>query len=544
MASGCAAGRALGSGAGMGPAEAKDEAYGLFVIALSHEMRGNAAAAEFGYRKVAGLDSAALHVRYLAANLALQRGGTAEALADIRYVVARDTVADYFSLYGAVLYRLKRYEEAALAYETALKLEPADPRLKEVLAVLCQNLGRAGRAASLYRELMEEHGEPWHAERLARLYLESKEPERALRLIEGMLGSDPSSAKARVLLSGLAQSLPPDSAAAVYRRVIGPLPAAPDLKRDFAAWLIRQERMAEAADLYGEITASGGDNLDRKTYGVLCAHLQRFEKAVELLRPLMAEKPDEDIAYYLGNALLGLKDYEGASECFARAISFDSTNASAWINRGVSFMRRNRNDSAAVVFRSAEGRFPRDAYLNFLAGMAYGSEKRYDKAVEQYRAALAKSPDNMEILFSLAAASERSGDFDAAESLFLGILARDSLNAQVLNYLGYMYADKGLKLDSAAAYILRALSRDPENGAYLDSYGWVLFRQGRIAEAEGYVDRALKAGEKDAVIYEHMAEIQEALGRPAAALEFWRKALESDPENERARNAVSAGGKK
>ena len=80
--------------------------------------------------------------------------------------------------------------------------------------------------------------------------------------------------------------------------------------------------------------------------------------------------------------------------------------------------------------------------------------------------------------------------------------------------------------------IKKALEKDPENGAYLDSYGWVLFKLGKMDQAEKKIRKALESLDSDAVVSEHLGDILQAKGRRRQAREYWKKALELDPENE------------
>ena len=79
---------------------------------------------------------------------------------------------------------------------------------------------------------------------------------------------------------------------------------------------------------------------------------------------------------------------------------------------------------------------------------------------------------------------------------FQRLLTLDPENALALNYLGYMLADRGIRLAEAETLIARALKSEPENGAYLDSMGWVYYRQGRFSKAMEYIDRAVAVEEK------------------------------------------------
>src|ERR1039457_1974119 len=75
--------------------------------------------------------------------------------------------------------------------------------------------------------------------------------------------------------------------------------------------------------------------------------------------------------------------------------------------------------------------------------------------------------------------------YEGAEAEFRKVLELDADNAGAMNYLGYMLADRAVRLDEACQLIKKALDLDPQNGAYLDSLGWVYYRQGKLNEAEG-----------------------------------------------------------
>jgi tetratricopeptide (TPR) repeat protein len=105
-------------------------------------------------------------------------------------------------------------------------------------------------------------------------------------------------------------------------------------------------------------------------------------------------------------------------------------------------------------------------------------------------------------------------------------------SAPVLNYLGYMNADRGVRVAEALSLIEKAVALDPENGAYLDSLGWALFRLDRADEAEPYVRRAVEKDGRNAVVLDHMGDILRRRGNLKEALEYWRKALEGEDDGE------------
>ena len=167
----------------------------------------------------------------------------------------------------------------------------------------------------------------------------------------------------------------------------------------------------------------------------------------------------------------------------------------------------------------------------------YSDAERSAEKAEQ----LAKDPGDKEtIWFMLGAIYERQKEFDRAEQEFRKVLEVNPNNASVLNYYGYMLADRGVRLDEAFALIQRAVTQDPGNGAYLDSLGWAYFKQGKLAEAEETLRKAADRSPHDPTVLGHLAEVYMKLGqteRAAAlmerALAEWQRALPADYEPEK-----------
>lgn len=139
--------------------------------------------------------------------------------------------------------------------------------------------------------------------------------------------------------------------------------------------------------------------------------------------------------------------------------------------------------------------------------------------------------DTIRALFQIGAEYERRGEFDKSVETFELLLAMQPDHHQSLNYLGYLLADHNVRLEEAMDMIERALAAEPENGAYLDSYAWVLYRLGRYDEALIYIRKALAKAPNDPIVLEHLGDIQYALGNLNDARDAWKTALASDPDN-------------
>jgi len=105
------------------------------------------------------------------------------------------------------------------------------------------------------------------------------------------------------------------------------------------------------------------------------------------------------------------------------------------------------------------------------------------------------------------------------------VLQLDPNNTMTLNYLGYMLADRNVRLDEALNMIKRAVELDPQNGAYLDSLGWAYFRMGNYDKAEENLRRAAEKTPNDATIQDHLGELYAKTGQHKLAVAHWERAL-------------------
>jgi predicted Zn-dependent protease len=156
--------------------------------------------------------------------------------------------------------------------------------------------------------------------------------------------------------------------------------------------------------------------------------------------------------------------------------------------------------------------------------------KRFAEAAARARVAAARLGDAPAVQFAYAAALERSGAWDDAVTQFRNLLAKQPDNAAALNYLGYMFADKGVHLEEARGMLTKAVQLDPSSGAFQDSLGWVYFRLGDLDRAEKYLTEAGRLDPFDASVREHIGDLLRARGDLSRAAEAYRQALANKPE--------------
>jgi len=168
----------------------------------------------------------------------------------------------------------------------------------------------------------------------------------------------------------------------------------------------------------------------------------------------------------------------------------------------------------------------RDVYITL--SQMYSRLKRWpeaEDALDKAEPLSSKDEDKQYIYFLRGSTYERQKKYEPAEDMFRKVLAVDPQNATALNYLGYMLADRGVKLDEALGLIKKAVDLDPSNGAYLDSLGWAYFRLGKYESAEDTLIKASQRIGTDPTVQDHLGDLYQKTGRLKLAAAHWEQAL-------------------
>src|SRR6266446_6583471 len=168
----------------------------------------------------------------------------------------------------------------------------------------------------------------------------------------------------------------------------------------------------------------------------------------------------------------------------------------------------------------------RDVYITL--SQMYSRLKRWpeaEDALDKAEPLSSKDEDKQYIYFLRGSTYERQKKYEPAEDMFRKVLAVDPQNATALNYLGYMLADRGVKLDEALGLIKKAVDLDPSNGAYLDSLGWAYFRLGKYESAEDTLIKASQRIGTDPTVQDHLGDLYQKTGRLKLAAAHWERAI-------------------
>ena len=375
---------------------------------------------------------------------------------------------------AVVLFEAKDYREAADVLEELAKNTRPD-RLSQVLLGQCYfHLNRISDAIRLFKEVLSHIPDDVDARfYLAESYTRTGQYEDAVKIFEDLLRDREN----------------PD---ALNNRIV--------FMERLAGISLELEKYEKAIDLYEEIAEIN----PQERYKLLEAYRvsERYDKGLALGKELVAENPDD--------IFIGI--------IYARTLADAGKK-----KEGAEFL--------LGLLQSHPGEI--QIYINL--SEIYRQDKRYSdaekillKGEEQN-----KDPESAERLkFQRAAIYEQQKSYDRAEQLFREILEKSPDNAQTLNYLGYMLADRGVRLSEAIKYVGKALEIDPENGAYLDSMGWAYFRLNDMENAEKYLLKAVSIVPKDSTIHDHLGDLYLKIGQLEKARDYWTEAarVSKDPE--------------
>jgi len=269
---------------------------------------------------------------------------------------------------------------------------------------------------------------------------------------------------------------------------------------------------------------------------------EETEAAIELIEQVQETDPDNLMwEYQKGRVFYLSEQWEEASEIFADVLTEadDSTNAAIIrdctynLSRSLTFMGMPE-DALKLIGRTIE-KEPRELLWRFQKGWINYYTHNWEAAIAAFENLLeleVGSPNDTIIRqtrFSLSAAYVQNKQYDKGEKILEEYYEQNPDDTSVCNDLGYLYADRGKKLEQAREMIEKALKAEPENSAYLDSMGWVLFKLGKHEEALTYLEKAVEdSKDGDAVLFDHLGDCYEALGKTDKAKDAWKKALEQE----------------
>jgi tetratricopeptide (TPR) repeat protein len=298
----------------------------------------------------------------------------------------------------------------------------------------------------------------------------------------------------------------------------------------------------QAAEIYLDLLKKLPDvpmlreQLHGKLAGIYLRSSDRTNAITQLQAILRDDPTNAEVYYYLGFLCYGEKRAVEAVDYFNKTILLNPDFLEAYYQLALAHLSLNQSKEALETLEKARSKSPQNFLLEFYSGLAWSSAKDYAAALRHLTAAelLAKATEprllDREFYFQVGACHERTGDHAQAEQYFQKCLEISPDWSEACNYLGYMWAERGVNLEKAHELIEKAVKAEPKNAAFLDSMAWVLYQQHQPGEALKYIQQAIELSEKpDPTVLDHLGDILASLNRPAEAREAWQKAVALEP---------------
>ena len=219
-----------------------------------------------------------------------------------------------------------------------------------------------------------------------------------------------------------------------------------------------------------------------------------------------------------------------AKSLYLTAVSITPQNVEAWRKLVNVDLANNDLDQAIVDGNEALKHNPGNVIITYFVGMAHMMKKDTDQARKYLESALDQSANQNDFVKSMVYGG--LGDLyheikmeSASDVAYEEAIKLDSNNVTALNNAAYYLSLRKENLDKAAEYAKRANEVEPNSGTFQDTYAWVLFQQGKYAEALTWIEKAIKNSQPSGVLYEHYGDILMKVGKGKEAIKQWEKAL-------------------
>lgn len=430
-------------------------------------------------------------------------------------------------LYAQALVATGQKESAVNQLKGLLAEDPDRLHIRMMEIRLLAEMGNFDDALQVIRQGVKRKDNPSLRQLQAEIYIRQNKLKKAEATLKQLQKLAPGNEVAVLMLSQLAMRQH-DSVKAEYilRRFLAANPSALRVGNALGRLMVQENRTKEAIQIYKGIAAKTGGNPGvLSALGLLYYKEKMYKQAVGTFEQILEKNPDAPVRFYLAASLEADGQSERAARIYAQITSDDADYPAAQLQLAGMEFRTEKPDVAANRLLALIKTYPEyaDAY-NMLSSIRV-SQKKYDLLLQESEPALTleKVPNNL--LFNRAVAFEALKRYDDAEQSLRLIISRDPNHSEALNFLGYMFAERGIKLNEAESLVRRALEKKPDDGYYLDSLAWVYYKRGDYTHALKVQQKAVAKEPKDATMQEHLGDILWKDGKVDQAKKAWSRAI-------------------
>ncbi|WP_162902766.1 tetratricopeptide repeat protein [Taibaiella koreensis] len=527
----------------------QDSADQLFMDAVKAKMLDNREEAFRKYSLFAAAQPANATAHYELSRLWFERNNVARALTEARIALQGDSTNKWIlKQYADLLTFDEQYVAAARIYD---KIAARDRAPEEYLmreSMLYQKAKHYEEALGTLDKLARYIGADDESllQQRQQIYLNMNNVEGAAAEGRKLIAFYPAEPHYRLLLAELYDNNNmPEKAAAAYREAEEKFPDDVSVQLAMVQYYLRKKDMPHMEAYLGKAVMNQSVSTEDRI-GLLAPFIQyrgadsASRKIVfDLTRKLAQQEPLQPQAISLyGDVLVTDGQFEEALKQYKKVISIDSLNYTSWQQVMYLHSMKQQNDSLIALSERAARIFPKEPMVFYLGGIGYMQEKKNDMAIRFFKKAVEQTKNNddllSDVLLSLGDIYNTEGHFKSSDSCYRAALKLQPNNAMALNNFSYYLSVRGENLDEAEKMSAKSLKLRPEESTFLDTYGWILYRQGKYKEAKPYIQRAidLNKDNADPTLWEHLGDVEYKLGNTEGALEYWNTALSKGERSE------------
>jgi tetratricopeptide (TPR) repeat protein len=503
--------------------------YSYFLWGLTAENDNNYGAARESFEKAMVCDPAADDVAVKLAMLLMNIGKNEQAVAELEKIIARnpDNIT-YRSLLAGLYGAMDNYPEAIKTYLQILKTEPDDPHTMLMLGSLYARQRKYSQAITVLEKLVKLQPDSFMAYTyLAKLYHELRFFDKSFSAYEKALELRWSDQLAFELARFYTSRERIDDAEDVYLRILENEPGNEMAMEQLARLYLRQKKVDKSL---AQLQALRDVRVDHQvldlTIGRILLDQGKKEEAINHFKRMLKEDDCPEDAY----TLLALTYYEtGRKEEALKVLQRfppDSAIFTESVVLRVKMLQEDAPDRAKkLLLEMISNNKTRQPEFYFILAAMYRQDKQFDKAEEVFDQACQIFPDNSRVLFEYGLYLDRIGATDKALTRMERVIELSPDDPSALNYVGYTWADQGIKLDKALEYVTKAVELKPDDGYIRDSLGWVYYKMKKYDKAVKELQKALSLQDNDPTINEHLGDAYVRQGDRQKALQVYTQAI-------------------
>jgi tetratricopeptide (TPR) repeat protein len=517
--------------------EPNPRAVELFMDGILYDQQQNFAAGLLSYNEALLYDTTSATLYLAIGRDYLLLGRDESALISLAKAARKDSRnVEVRSLLARAYLNLGQWYMAEKTYRSILALDSTNVDAYTNLALLHLKRNEAEKAADLLKKVLTVSPEPnpQVLNQLARMYADLKQYDTAAGYYKWMIDLDPRDGFGYFGLGTLLETRGDTTAAAEqYQLALALSPDLGDARERLGDIYLARKEFNQAIELYTEAVQK--DSLDSASLLALASAYEdkgdtaKAETAFRFAKRRFSKEPQPLLDS--GNFYMNRQKFNAALGEFDQVVRMAPQNFWGWLFSGVALVHMDSLEKALPRLQRALTLIPDDPMGNFYMGSALSQMKKPDEAVPYLKNALRIRPNWISALNALAGAYESMKEYARADTLFNQALKAEPDNALVLNNWSYSLSERNQRLDEALLMAQKALEKEPENGAYLDTMGWIHFKMGDFEKARDFIERALKTRAGSVDILDHLGDVYAKLGKPTMAREYWKKALDLDPQN-------------